>query len=158
MDSINSRRFFFFLLCFIILPGCTFLNQVLGTDIFFLTPFPNIPPFWILMTSKTSFPPKYISNIFSIYFVLNCSYMYHAIVQGHLKVSSKEHKFLWNYLQQIIFHLHSSITKYNVKTSVTSAACRLGLSPSSTIVLHLLAPFSLTELLGFKNIASYIQD
>lgn len=66
---------------------------------------------------------------------------------------------LWNYLQQITFHLHSSITKYIVKTFVIFAAHLhvLGLCPV-TQSFSILAPFSQTELLGFENIASYIQD
>lgn len=149
MDSINSGRAFFSPL-FHYIAGAHFSKSSARDWKFFLNPLPEHSP-----PSGFSWPRKRLSLqntylIYSLYiFVLNCSYMYHAIVQGHLKVSSKEHKFSWNYLQQIIFHLHSSITKYNVKTSVTSAAHRLGRSPSSTIVLHLLAPFSLTELLGF---------
>lgn len=66
---------------------------------------------------------------------------------------------LWNYLQQITFRLHSSITKYIVKTFVIFAVHLnvLGLGPV-TQSFSVLAPFFQTELLGFENIASYIQD
>lgn len=58
---------------------------------------------------------------------------------------------LWNYLQQLTFHLHSSITKYIVKTFVIFAALLhvLGLCPV-TQTFSVLAPFSQTELLGLK--------
>lgn len=54
------------------------------------------------MTWKTYFP-QHTWLISAIYFVLNCSYMYHAIVQGHLKVSSKEHKFCETIYSKLYF-------------------------------------------------------
>lgn len=52
---------------------------------------------------------------------------------------------LWNYLQQITFHLHSSITKYIVKTFVIflpPTYYKLGVRPV-TQSFSVLAPFSL---------------
>lgn len=85
--------------------------------------------------------------------------MYHAIVQGHLKVSSKEHKFCETIYSKLYFTCIALLLNILSKSVTSAAPPPAGTRPlnqqhTRSSVWHL----SLTELLSFENIASYIQD
>lgn len=71
----------------------------------------------------------------------------------HLKFSSKETQILWNYLQAKNIYLHSSISKYISSKNIVI------LDPWHRHLRNIFGTFLLgLKLLGFENIALYIQD